>query len=222
MEAKVKKAFEASFNAYANSENIDASQVKHALENVFNAEKPFMDKVAEMDAVFDDYQQFEELREYTFDLLMINFFAEDVLKLEEDYLESEEWEAIEDETIERGSEMLNILLYLKECADDEIEPSLDDFLKEFLLVEEDEFQDEYEIYENVIANQLLVDSSYEQIAKVADTQSEEEEIYELFYPLVSFFYEQNPNEGQLGDFSKYAANKSLSLALYQLMINFNK
>lgn len=222
MEANVLKAFDASLLAYAKNENIDAAEFRAAIVTVFDADKPFMDKVADLDAVFDDHQRFEELREYYFDLLMINFFSEDVQKLEEDYLESEEWEAIEDETIDRGSELLNILLYLKECADDEIEPSLDDFLKEFLLVEEDEFQDEYSIYEPVIANQILVDSSYAEIAKVANTIGEEEELSELFYPLISFFNEQKPNEAQVEDFKKHAANKSLSLALYELMQNYNQ
>lgn len=222
MEANVSKAFNASLEAYAKSEGIESAAVNSALTAVFDADKPFMDKVADLDGVFDDNQRFEELREYFFDLLMINFFSEDVLKLEEDYLESPEWEAIEDETIDRGSEMLNILLYLKECADDEIEPSLDDFLKEFLLVEEDEFQDEYAIYEKVIANQILVDSSYEEISKVASGLGEEEELGELFYPLISFFNEQKPSEAQLEDFSNQAKNKSLSLALYKLMINYNQ
>src|SRR5690606_41557779 len=83
-------------------------------------------------------------------MLIINFIAEDVQKLEEDYLESEEWEQIEEDTLDRGTELLNVFLYLKECADDEIEADLDDYLKEFLLVEEDEFQDEHRIYEKVI------------------------------------------------------------------------
>src|SRR5690606_40187841 len=83
---------------------------------------------------------------------------------------------IEEETIDRGSEMLNILLYLRECADDDIEPSLEDFLKEFLLVEEDEFQDEYRIYEKLIANQILIESDFAAAAQVAKTLTEEEEL----------------------------------------------
>lgn len=221
MDKKVKKALLASVNSYAASENIEADALSNALISCFEAEKPFMDKVADMDAVFDDHQQFEELREYTFDLLMINFFAADVEKLEEDYLDSEEWEAIEEETLDRGSELLNMLLYLRECADDDIEPSMEDFLKEFLLVEEDEFQDEYRIYEKLIANQILVESDYAEIAKVAKTVGEDEELYELFYPLVSFFNEPNPTAEQLQEFQKNSANASLDGALLQLTINFN-
>lgn len=221
MDIKVKKALEAAVNNYASVEQIDGQAILPGLAAAFELEKPFMEKVEAMDAVFDDNQRFEELREYTFDLLMINFFAEDVQKLEEDYLDSEEWESIEEETLDRGSELLNILLYLRECADDDVEPSLDDFLKEFLLVEEDEFQDEYRIYEKVIANQILVDSEYSEIAKVSATISEDDELVDLFYPLVSFFNEQNPNQAQLESYAETGSNKALDIALLQLIINYN-
>ncbi|OYD45343.1 hypothetical protein CHU00_11905 [Sphingobacterium cellulitidis] len=221
MDTKVKKALEAAVNNYATIEQIDGQSILPGLASAFELEAPFMEKVDAMDSVFDDNQRFEELREYAFDLLMINFFAEDVQKLEEDYLDSEEWEAIEEETLDRGSELLNILLYLRECADDDVEPSLDDFLKEFLLVEEDEFQDEYRIYEKVIANQILVESSYPEISKIAKGLSEDDELQDLFYPLVSFFNEQNPNAEQLEAYADAAPNKALDLALLQLIINYN-
>ncbi len=222
MEAKVKKAFDAGFQAYAKAAQIDGAAVATQLAQVFDLDKPFLEKAAALDAVFDDEQRFEELREIYFDLLMINFFAKDVQKLEEDYLDSAEWEAIEEETIDRGTELLNIFLYLRECADDDIEPSLDDYLKEFLLVEEDEFQDEYAIYEKIIANQILVDSNFEEISKVARTLGEAEELKELFYPIMSFFTDQAPSEETLTVFENAANNKALDLAIYQIIINFNK
>src|SRR5690606_35695736 len=130
---------------------IDAGAFEIALQLAFDKEAPFIERVQSLDEAFNDHQRFEELPEIYFDLLMVNFFAEDVKKLEEDYLDSPEWEAIEEEAIDRGTELLNMFLYLQECEDDVIDPSLDDYLKEFLLVEEDEFQDEYAIYEKVIA-----------------------------------------------------------------------
>ncbi|MBE8720732.1 hypothetical protein [Sphingobacterium pedocola] len=222
MDIKVKKAAEAGINSYAALEKIDATAFQKALEVAFDSEAKFMDKVEQVDAVFDDYQSFEELREVFFDLLMINFFAEDVQKLEEDYLDSEEWEAIEEDTLDRGTELLNVFLYLKECADDKIAPELEDYLKEFLLVEEDEFQDEYRIYEKVIANQILVESDYSEIAKVSTTVHDEDELYELFNPIVSFFYEPNPSSDQLAEFTSHASNKSLETALYQIISRFNQ
>lgn len=222
MDAKVKKAFDAGLLAYATAENIDRADVSLALEQAFDKDAPFMEKVEALDQAFDDHQHFEELREVYFDLLMINFFAKDVQKLEEDYLESEEWEAIEEDTIDRGTELLNIFLYLRECADDEIEPSLDDYLKEFLLVEEDEFQDEYAIYESVIANQILVESSFAEISKVGVTLSHQDELKDLFYAVLSFFTEPNPSAEQLQEFEEAATNKSLDTAIYQIITNFNQ
>ncbi|MBL1407673.1 hypothetical protein [Sphingobacterium faecale] len=222
MDIKVKNAVDAAVNTYARIEGLESNNFATALSAVYDMELPFMDKVAQLDQVFDDHQRFEELREVSFDLLMINFFAEDVQKLEEDYLDSEEWEQIEEDTIDRGTELLNVFLYLKECADDEIKPSLEDYLKEFLLVEEDEFQDEYNIYEKVIANQILVESDYSEIAKVATSVTEQEELFELFYPLVSFFFEPNPSPTQLEEFERSATNKAYETSIYQVIINFNK
>ena len=45
------------------------------------------------------------LREIFFDLLLINFFSADVKKLEEDYLDTPEWEEIEEQTLDRGTEV---------------------------------------------------------------------------------------------------------------------
>lgn len=222
MEIKVKNAISSGVNSYAEIEGLNGGELLLKLENVFDADIPFMDKVMELDRVFDDQQSFEELREVCFDLLMINFFAEDVQKLEEDYLESQEWAAIEEETLDRGTELLNVFLYLRECEDEDVQPSLDDYLKEFLLVEEDEFQDEYRIYESVIANQILVESDYSEIAKVAKSLDEEDELYELFYPIVAFFYETAPTEEQYVSYTNFASNKSLEAALYKLVVNFNK
>src|SRR2546428_7859157 len=82
------------------------------LENVFNAEVGFKAKMKAMDEVFDSHPEFANLREVSFDLLLINFFNSDAKKLQEDYLESPEWMKIEDETIDRGTELLNLFLYL--------------------------------------------------------------------------------------------------------------
>ncbi|EFK60073.1 hypothetical protein ACFU8T_20775 [Sphingobacterium spiritivorum] len=222
MNVKIARAVTQGLETYAANEGHDHQELLNRLHQAFDAQKPFLEKVDLLDAAFDDHMRFDELREICFDLLLMNFFSEDVQKLEEDYLDSPEWESIEDQTIDRGTELLNIFLYLRECADDEIEPELEDYLKEFLLVDEDEFQDEHRIYEKVIANQILVDSSYAEIAKVAETVDNQDELYEVFYPMMSFFSESNPSEKQLEEYKSAALNKSLDLALYQIIINYNK
>lgn len=222
MDEKVNQAIKASLESFAQAENADSSVISGRLITAFASDKPFMEKVADVDAVFDDEPRFSALREVFFDLLMINFFTEDVRKLEEDYLESTEWEEIEEETLDRGTELLNVLLYLRECEDENIEPGLDDFLKEFLLVEEDEFQDEHHIYEDIIANQMLSDSSYDEIARVAGDLPNSSEIKELFYPLMSFFSEQKPSAGDMEAFRRASKEPAFDSAVYSLLIMFNK
>lgn len=221
MNTHILNTLEAALQAYGQQEQKDAKPLIKQLLNVFSAEKAYMEKVSDLDKAFDDQPSFEALREVMFDLLLINFFTDDVNKLEEDYLDSPEWEAIEEETLDRGTELLNVLLYLKECQDEDIEPELSDFLKEFLLVDEDEFQDEHRIYEEVIANQILMESSVNEIAKVAEKIKEDTELKDLFYPMMCFFRNPQPSSQEQEEISSNAIQPAFDIAVYQLLINFN-
>ncbi|MGV3763289.1 hypothetical protein [Parapedobacter sp.] len=221
MDQYIHSALEKCLQNYAKGVQLDGAGVLAPLVEIFERDTPFLDKVAQADAIFDNDPRFEELREITFDLLLMNFFASDVEKLENDYLESEAWDAIEEQTIDRGTELLNLLLYFRECADEGIEPELDDYLKEFLLVDEDEFQDEHRIYEPIIANQLLVDSSYGEIAKVAAKIPENQELVDLFYPIMSFFYEQHPVDADWAAYATESVNPAFDSAIYGLLVAYN-
>lgn len=212
----------AALRQYAAISKNDSISFYDGLVNVFDSNDEYLNKVAAMDSKFDDNPEYESLRELFFDLLLINFFNEDVRKLEEDYLESTEWEAIEEKTLDRGTELLNLMLYLKECEDEDIEPDLEDFLKEFLLVEEDEFQDEHRIYEDVIANQILVDSDLNEVARVANDLPEDSELKELFYPMIGFFRDQHPDNEDFDDFVKNSKNAEFDSAVYALLISYNQ
>src|SRR5690606_5079220 len=103
-----------------------------------------------------------------------------------------------------------------------IDADLDDFLKEFLLVEEDEFQDEYRIYEPFIANQILVDSTFEEIAKVAGGLDPDQEVADLLYAVMSFFSEAEPKETQIVEFVKRRKNKDFDASIYALILAYNQ
>ena len=221
MDQQIRKALEKCVKAYAGEAKVEAEDVWTSLVDAFEGDNAFLEKLAQVDAAFDDHPHIEELREVAFDLLLMNFFAADVAKLESDYLESAAWEAIEEQTIDRGTELLNLLLYFRECADEDIEPQLSDYLKEFLLVDEDEFQDEHSIYEPVIANQLLVDSSYSEIAKVASQIPENQELSDLFYPIMSFFYEQDPSDADWSAYTSESANPAFDNAVYGLLVAYS-
>lgn len=222
MNTHILNTLEATLQAYGQQVQKDAKPLIKQLLNVFSAEKAYMEKVSDLDKAFDEQPSFDALREVIFDLLLINFFTDDVNKLEEDYLDSPEWEAIEEETLDRGTELLNVLLYLKECQDEDIEPELSDFLKEFLLVDEDEFQDEHRIYEEVIANQILMESSTEEIAKVAEKIKEDTELKDLFYSMMCFFRNPQPSPHEQEEVNSNAIQPAFDIAVYQLLINFNQ
>ncbi|WP_423147329.1 hypothetical protein [Rubrolithibacter danxiaensis] len=221
MDQKVQQAIKASLASFSRVNEFPVVDFETHVLRIFDSSADFVDKLSLLDLLFDESPQLEALREVYFDLLLINFFSEDVKKLEEDYLESAEWEAIEEETIDRGTELLNVLLYLRECADEGLEPDLEDYLKEFLLVDEDEFQDEHRIYEDVIANQILVESSFEEIGRIAGQLDESSEIKDLFYPLMSFFHEQNP--GQLMEkYISYSTEPEFEVPVYALLVAYNQ
>ena len=221
MDNRVKKALSASINKYVEVAAIKEEGFENQLIEAFQLELNFLDKVNAFDEVFDSHPKFEELRETFFDLLMVNFFSSDVQKLEEDYLEGEEWAKIEEETIDRGTELLNLLLYIKECKDEDIDPELGDFLKEFLLVEDDEFQDEFEIYEELISNQQLAESGIEELCKTAPTLSVSEEMEELFVPFMAFFFDTEGSDSTVKELAKFSANKAFDVAVYTLITQIN-
>jgi hypothetical protein len=220
IDPKVKSAIPAALTAFSEFNEFDATTITGEFYEVFESDEDFMTKVEEMDDVFDTYPAMEVLREVFFDILMVNFFSADVQKLESDYLDSPEWEAIEEETLDRGTELLNVLLYLNECEDEDIEPGLEDYLKEFLLVDEDEFQDEYRIYEPIIANQALIEGPVEDIAKVADILLVDSEIKELFYPLMCFFQNTEPTEETLKMIADSSLDPEFDMPVMQILISF--
>jgi len=221
MNASIDQAMNAALAQFAAINKQEFKSFANALSAVFNLDRPYLEKVDQLDFVFDEQPVFEPLRELFFDLLLINFLNEDVRKLEEDYLDSPEWEKIEESTIDRGTELLNLLLYLQECQDEAIEPELSDFLREFLLVDEDEFQDEHRIYEEVIANQILVESDLNELARVAAEIPDNSELKELFFPMIGFFRDTDPSEKDFNDFVSNSANPDFDSAVYSLLISYS-
>ncbi|MEI6507259.1 MAG: hypothetical protein WCO54_02175 [Bacteroidota bacterium] len=152
---------------------------------IISSDENFLDKVNKLDVAIEKNADFTGISEYIFDLMMINHLSNFIK--DEDYLDSKEWLDIEDKTLERGTELMNMLLYISECRDEEIAPNIDDFLYEFLLVDEDEFQDEHRIYEDLIVNQDLVEEDVTNILLISDKIDQDSEIKELFIPFILFF-----------------------------------
>jgi len=221
IDPKIESALKAALTAFSSYNDLDASPLITRFIRVFASDEDFLSKADMLDEAFDDNPGIESLREVFFDLLMVNFFSADVKKLEEDYLDSPEWEEIEEETLDRGTELLNLLLYLNECEDEDIEPDLEDYLKEFLLVDEDEFQDEHRIYEPVIENQILMESSVAEIGRVARALPDDSEIKEIFYPLMCFFQGAATGGYEKEKIAASAIEKDFDMAVLEILISFN-
>jgi hypothetical protein len=222
IDPKIETTVEAALSAFSRYNSFNAVQLTSKFKDVFASDEDFLSKVDLLDEVFDENPKLESLREVFFDLLMINFFSADVKKLEDDYLETQEWEEIEEQTLDRGTELLNLLLYLNECEDEDIEPELEDYLKEFLLVDEDEFQDEYRIYEPVIENQILMESPVEEISRVAKELPEDSEIKEIFYPMMCFFQNAATADYDKNAIAANAINPDFDMAVLEILISFNQ
>jgi hypothetical protein len=218
----IQNAIGAALLSYTAYTPINVNVITDELIKVFSSDKDFLDKVNDMDDVFDAHPHADNLREVFFDLLMVNFFSADINRLEEDYLDTQEWADIEEETLDRGTELLNLLLYLNECRDEGIEPSLEDYLTEFLLVDDDEFQDEHQIYEPIIANQILVESSPEEVNKIAVKLSEDDELKDLFYPMMTFFQNTTPGSRDKQSIAEYAVDQSFDMAVFAILETLNQ
>jgi hypothetical protein len=155
---------------------------------IANSESAFKDKVAALDNWLASANIESNLHDYVFDLMLVLHFEQQ--QQFDDYLDSPDWQDVEDYSVERGSELLNILLYLTEAADEQVEINIDDFLYEFLLIEDDEFQDEHRIYEDLIDNADLTECSIDEIVQVFP-DSHESELGEMLRPLLLFFSAPN-------------------------------
>ncbi len=192
---------------------VNPDAIYSQLEEILSGRDPFLEKVKQFDKVTTAYPEFEPISEYAFDLLMTSNLESN--QHNKDYFDTKEWMDIEDKTLERGTELLNILLYLTEAKDQDVTVELEDFLNEFLLIEEDEFQDEYKIYEELIANIELLDEDADLIVESAKRIDVKGELKDLFIPLLLFF--KQPNK------PLRAAEKlsPVELSIYLSLIEFN-
>jgi hypothetical protein len=176
------------FSAYCQGKQIPQPDISK-LELLLKNDSPFRDKWKALDEWFEQNASFEELEPYVFDLLVATFVNLEYVEIPDEYFESKEWQEIEEDMSDRGSEWLNLLVYLQDCSMNELEPELDDFLYSFLLVEEDEFQDEHEIYEPLIILEEVIEQEPEAIVE-ACRKSDAGELGPLLPAMLLYFNEK--------------------------------
>jgi hypothetical protein len=74
----------------------------------------------------------------------------------------------------------------------------------------------------MIENQSLIDSNYAEIARISNSLTSDLEIAEIFYPMMSFFNENEPTEGQFLEYIENSKNKAFETAVFALLIAFNQ
>lgn len=177
----------------------------------------FLERNKQLDNWLTNNPACEVLGDVLFDLLMVQFLSAEMH--DEEYFDSPEWNEIENKTLDRGSEMLNLFLYLSEARETEVEISLEDFLNEFLLVGEDEFQDEYRIYESLIVNEDLIEANLDEIRKIQKTVKPDTGLQDYFVSLVLFF---QAAEGVSTQEELIPGLEAFELAILQGMLAFHQ
>jgi hypothetical protein len=204
----------------SSNQSKEAEILIEELYTVFALKDDFLKKLDMMDAVFDKFTTFKELQEVTFDLLMVRYLSTDTEDLNEEYFESDEWNHIEDQTLDRGTELLNILIYIKEANDVEAEITIDDFLEEFLLVEDENFSEEQEIYALLIDNKEIIEMDVTEWIEVVKNADDEDPLKEYLLPLFSLFSSDVTEEALNNSIPSDLKDRSLIIAYNSLLTTF--
>ncbi|GAB4345643.1 MAG: hypothetical protein OHK0038_25860 [Flammeovirgaceae bacterium] len=159
------------------------------LSTVFEKKEHITEKIVKTDEIGQKYTFLQPLNEYLVDIGLIDFFAHSPAYVKEDYFETQEWLQIEDKLAERGTELLNWLLYIEEAKSAQAEISLESYTEDFLLIgdEMNEDQENLKLYEPLIEAQDYLQYTpldlfllYE---KLPDTHS----LKNVFFPMMCYF-----------------------------------
>lgn len=211
----VLSALQALLETYAEGKNL--TKIYDDCSQIFVSRDLFENKMKSLDTLMAK-GGYGEIEEIVFDLMLVHFLS--AFAHDEEYFDSEEWEEIEEKTVERGTELLNVFLYINEANDADANISIEDFLNEFLLTDMDEFQDEFKIYEPLIENDLE-EADFDDLKKLKATLPDSSEIKDIFIPMVIFF--QTPYSTEMvGQFKgKYNSFEISVLAALLAFTNHN-
>lgn len=176
---------------------------QNLLEKIVEIPDDFFKHIDEMDAIIEANDDLMPFGELIFDLWVLHLLETQ----DGDFLESQTWLKIEEETLDRGTEAMNFFLYLQEAKDEGLEVNLSDFLYNFLLVDDADFQEEHQLYEPIIAHQDLIDEPFKTIISTGEKLAHGSELEDLLVPIFCFF--KKPNDCETNLLSIVQANKNL-------------
>lgn len=210
-------------NAYYSSINQETPvNIKEKLGALYVSDEPFLKKIKQLDQLIEEFKLKEDAGELVFDVLLYNFFSEDSQRLGESFFDSKEWEQIEGSIMDRGTEMMNLMLYLSECNDSNIESSLDDYLDEYLTGEEDFDTEEFEVYEAIIKNrEAIVEGDLKTIVEIANKNSNSM-LFDQLLPIMVFFETQSEVDEKFETIRLYGSNPSFQNPFLAVLLELNK
>jgi hypothetical protein len=195
------------------------------LTEIFSRPEPGPSTIDAIDALIDRFPAHDGIREYIADLLALRLILEtdadeDLDEDDEDLDEEDEdprWTTLEALFETRGTEVLHVLSYLRQCKEDEEEPTLDGFLNDFALNPEDEDQMDFFVYEELIKQVEIVDGPLRQLIEAGNSQHDDV-MAELFTPLTLFFREQEAAPAQLTlAVLNHSTQPAIHVAVYRML-----
>ncbi|MCB9252872.1 MAG: hypothetical protein H6605_10420 [Flavobacteriales bacterium] len=199
-----------------NSERIET------LKPLFYSDLEFLNKVQLLDAYLKKQAIPENTRELLFDILLYNFFSEDSERLEESFFESKSWDKIENAILDRGTELLNLMLYLQECKDSGIKADLDDYLDEYLTADEEFENEEFEVYEDIIKNRdVIADGNVHTMLEIAAKNSDSE-LGDQLLPILLFFETTQSRKEKLEAVRSFGSAPEFQATFLTVLYEFDK
>ncbi|MFN4082832.1 MAG: hypothetical protein ACK4K9_04310 [Bacteroidia bacterium] len=171
--------------------------VNNIWQIISNTKVEFLERIKQLDEFTENNSFLDNINDLLFDLALVYHLSVEVN--DEDYFETKEWSKIEDKSIGRGSELLNMLLYIDEALSYEIEISLDDFLNEHLLVDDDDLRQDVDIYEPLIANPDIVDAEVDTIIELRKKLKDSYPLKQFIVPITLYF--KHSGEDDTPDYS---------------------
>ncbi|MCS7078253.1 MAG: hypothetical protein NZ455_16190 [Bacteroidia bacterium] len=166
------------------------------LKTILDTNEHIAQKVTQMDKVCEKYTFLHNLKEYLVDIGLVHFFTLSSVYDREDYFETSEWLRIEDELSDRGTELLNWLLYIEEAKSARAEISLQSYIEDFLLIgdEMNEDQENLKIYEPLINAQKYLDYTPLDLFLLYERIPEAHVLKNIAFPMMCYFRKNYPIE----------------------------
>lgn len=201
--------------AAGNEEQATWQQRSAAIMKLLQDAKDLAASVKALDALCAGDAVLQPYREYLFDLQYVAWLSWQESMGNDDWMDSPEWQRLEEKLAERGTEMLTLLMYLQEVVDSDLKANLDDFLEQFLIDEEMDFQEDLEVYEEVLTHRDWLDLTYVEMVQKAEAMASDTAIPEVFAPLFCFF--KSPEKAQINLLATLGAGGKVQLNLPVVM-----